>query len=68
MYKLTVAYYCNTKASKKGYKWEYRGKIEDYKKNIEYWNECIKQRSMFGVKVTDVETNEIVFYKTKEEN
>ncbi len=68
MYKLNVAFYCNRQASKKGYRWEYRGKIADYKKNIAYWNEAIKQDVFFGVKVTDLETNEIVFFMTKEGN
>ena len=68
MYKLNVAYYCNRQSSKKGYRWEYRGKIADYKEHIEGWNNAIKQNCIFGVKVTDLETNEIVFIMTKEGN
>ena len=67
MYKLNVGYRVNTKASKTGVKWEYRGKLESYSEHIPSWREAIKMDCFVGVKVTDIETQEVVFFETKED-
>ena len=76
-YKVWVACIVNKDFSKKGWKWEYRGKeeeaksIEDYEmrfnNQIEYRKEFPISYPYIGLKVVNAETNEIVFCKVAEE-
>lgn len=73
-YKINFAYKVNDAASKKGYKWEYRGKTNDadeviaeFEKDIPGKLEEIKNGVLHvgsvGLRVTDTESGNVVYEK-----
>ena len=49
-----------------GVKWEYRGKTEDWKAIVQEFEQDIENNGIWyyiGIRITDTETNEIVFEK-----
>lgn len=72
-YKINTGANVNKHASKTGIKWEYAGKVDNYDKrveaferNIEWYRELKESgcATMMGLRVTDTETNEVVYEKT----
>ena len=62
-YKVNKAWRVNTRASKTGIKWEYAGKksLEECEELKTYYNNPLYRGNMAGLKITDVETNEVIY-------
>lgn len=65
MYKINVGYRVNEHSSKNGIRWEYRGKVLYWTKEVEEWRKTLKSDQVLGIRVTDLETGKIVYEKVK---
>lgn len=68
MYKINVGYKVNERFSKTGVRWEYHGKVAEWEKSVEDWRRGIKSGCIRGVRVTDLETGEIVYCEEYKED
>lgn len=68
-YKVNKADRVNTDAAKSGIKWRYSGKVDDWKKAVNDYEESRKNgwaRTTVGIRITD-ETGTVIFEKIYEE-
>ncbi len=75
-YKINRAYPVNTRASKNGVKWEYGGKktLEEAQEFKDMFESTLEERRqnclkvaycmMIGLRITDTETNTVIYEKT----
>ena len=65
-YKINIAEKVNQNTSKTGIKWRYRGKTDNWKKEVEDWiTGKTRYTNEIAIRISDCETNEVIIEQYK---